>query len=353
MGTVFCPANVRETKIAFGFKEQADLATANTVSELWSLTKTNPALSVVNPNTENDAADIGKGDEFPTQNFPTSMDTSAAVEKYTSSEFAAWLFCFTTGNAAKTAAGTLGFKYIATPSDPVVDCLDLPAFTYAEQIRPTPNSVVDRAEVGMVIQDWALMMESGPGRANCRMTANFVGTGDVKTPSGITPWPAVTTEHFLNAASAAITINGIDYILTKTFISLEMRWSNNVRLDTGFYPGSGVNSYGFAIRGRMEYGTRQCTLSFVARATKGSPEFMNLLTQTPGTASIKLKGAMIESTFFHDLDIEIPRMIMGAVINGDQDGIVTVACTVTILKDPAQPYIKLGATTTKDGILGL
>ena len=351
--TPSCPANVRETKIAFGFTDQADLATANTALELWSLTKTNPALSVVNPNTENDANDIGKGDEFPTQNFPTSMDTAVPLEKYTSSEFAAWLFCFTTGNATKTPAGTLGFTYLATPSDPVVDCLDLPSFTYAEQIRTPPDAVIDRASIGMVIQDWSLVMESGPGRANCRMTSNFVGTGAVAQPSGITPFPPVTPEHFLNAASATISINGIDYILTKTFISLELRWNNNVRLDTGFYPGSGTNQYGYAVRGRMEYGTRECTLSFVARATKGSPEFTNLLNQTPGTAKVTLKGALIETTFFHALEIDIPKMVMGAVVNGDQDGIVTVACTVTILKDPAQPYIKLSATTTKDGILGL
>jgi hypothetical protein len=347
-----CPANVRETKIAFGFVEQTDLVTANAVADLWSLTKTNPALSVVNANTENDAADIGKGNEFPTQTFKTSMDTAVPIEKYTSSEFAAWLFCFTTGNATKVAAGT-GWKYEAHPSDPVVDCLDLPPFTYAEQIRTPPDSVVDRACLGMVIQDWGLTMESGPGRANCRMTANFVGTGSVDAPSGITPWPAVYTEHFLNAASAQITINGIDYIALKTFISLEMRWNNNVRLDTGFYPGSGTNSQGFGVRGRMEYGMRECSLSFVARALAGSAEYVNLFSQTPSTANIKLTGALIDTTFYHSLEIDIPKMVTAAVVNGEQDGIVTVAVNVTILQDPAQPYVKLIATTTKDAILGL
>jgi hypothetical protein len=353
IGPTSCPANVRETKIAFGFKPQSDLATVNLPTELWSLTKTNPALSVVNPQTETDANDIGKGDEFPTQTFPTSMDTSVPLEKFTSSEFAAWLFCFTTGNATKTPAGTTGFTYTAQPSDPVVNCLDLPPFTFAEQIRPEPNSVIDRAEVGMVVQDWALILSSGPGRANCRMTANLVGTGKVLAPSGITPFPTVTAEHFLNAASATITINGIDYILAKSFISLELRWANNVRLDTGYYPGSGVDTNGFAIRGRMEYGSRMCTLSFVARAAKGSPEFQNLISQTPGPATIKLKGGQIETTFYHGVDIEIPKCLTTAVVNGEDNGIVTVQCTATIMKDPAQPYILLGATTTKDAILGL
>lgn len=348
-----CPANVRETRIAFGLVPQADLTTQNADLELWSLTKTNPALSVVNPMVETDAADIGKGDEFPTQTFPTSMDTSVPIEKYTSSEFAAWLFCFATGKATKTPAGTLGHHYVAVPSDPVVDCINLPPFTFAEMIRPEPDSVIDRAELGMVIEDWALILESGPGRANCRMTANFVGTGLVHAPSGIVTFPTVTAEHFLNAASAAITINGVEYILSQTFVSLELRWSNNVQLQTGYFPGSGVDDNGFAVRGRMEYGTRSCTLAFVARAVQGSPEFLNLISQTPGPATITLTGAMIETGFFHGIDINIPVVRTTAVVNGDQNGVVTVQCQATPIKDPAQPYIELGATTTKNGIFGL
>src|SRR5262245_17708550 len=152
-GTGSCPANVRETKICFGFQPQPDLATANTVPQMWSLTKTNPALAVVTPVTEDDAQDIGKGDEFPTTVFPTNMDTAVALEKYTSSEFAAWCFCFATGKASKVAAGT-GWTYSAVPSDPVVNCINLTPFTYAEQIRTGADAVVDRALVGMVLNDF-------------------------------------------------------------------------------------------------------------------------------------------------------------------------------------------------------
>ena len=355
-GTGTCPANVRETLIAFGFNTQADLETANLAADMWCLTKTNTALSVVNPVTETDAQDIGKGDEFPTQIFPSNMDTSVALEKYASSEFLAWLFCFTTGSATKTATGTAGFTYAAIPSDPTVDCLDLPPFTYAEQIRPQPDSVVDRAEIGMVIQDWTLTMQSGPGRANCRVAANFVGTGKIATPSAIEPWPAVTPEHFLNAASATINICGIDYILQKSFISLEMKWNNNVRLDTGYYPGSGTDENGFALRGRMEYNTRDISLSFVARAAKGSQEFNNLVNQTPGPATITLKGAAIAGVpgDFHGMNIHIPKVIFSAVTNGDDNGIVTVNCVATLFKvDAATPVITMSATTEKEGILGL
>ena len=105
-GPASCPANIRETKICFGYKPQADLATENVIAEVWSLTKTNTALMVVNPVNEDDANDIGKGDEFPTQTYPTNIDTAFGLEKYCSSEIMAWVFCFSTGEATKTSAGT-------------------------------------------------------------------------------------------------------------------------------------------------------------------------------------------------------------------------------------------------------
>ena len=349
-----CPANVRETKIAFGYKPQPDVATENLPAEMWSLTKTNPALMVMTPINETDANDIGKGDEFPTQTFPTNIDVAVPLEKYCSSEFMAWLFCFTTGKATKTPAGT-GFTYAAVPGDPVVNCINLPPFTYAEQIRTPPDSIIDRAAIGMVVNDWTLTMESGPGRANCRVAVNCVGTGRYASPSAVTPWPAVTAEHFLNAASASINIVGIDYIINASFISLEFRWNNNVRLASGLYPGSGTEN-GYAVRGRMEYGNRECALAFVARATKGSPEYNALMAQpqTEGPVTVTTSGATIGAgPSKHGFTINFPRAVFTAVANGDADGIVTVNCTVTGLKPTTGAYITMSATTTQDSILGL
>jgi len=354
-GPPSCPANVRETKICFGFKPQADLPTINTVAEMWSLTKTNPALLTVTPMNETDANDIGKGDEFPTKTFPTNIDTAVTIEKYCSSEFLAWLFCFSTGKATKTGTAPGALTYAAVPSDPVTNCINLPPFTYAEQIRTPPESVIDRAAIGMVVNDWTLTMESGPGRANCRVSVNCVGTGKTAAPSGITPWPTITAEHFLNAASATINIVGQDYIMTASFISLEFRWNNNVRLPSGLYPGSGTQN-GYAVRGRMEYATRESSLRFVARALKGSPEYAALMAQpqTEGPATITVDGAVIGAgPAKHSFTITYPRAVFSAVVNGEADGIVTVDCTVTGLKPPTGDYITMSATTEKDGILAL
>jgi len=352
-GPASCPANIQETRIAFGFKAQPDVATPNTLAEMWSLTKVNPALSIVNPVNETNALDIGKGNEFPSQTFPSHQDTSAGLEKYVSSEFMAWLFCFTTGKATKSAVGTGGFTYIAQPNDPAVTCINLPCFTWDEQIRPAPESVIDRALIGNVVGDWTLTMSSGPGRANCRVSCTLPGSGRAQSP-GLTPLPAVIAEHFLNAAGASIVINGIDYVMSQTFMSLEFRWNNNVRLDTGYFPGSGTQN-GYAVRGRMEYGVREMGLSFVARAQKGSVEYNNLLSQTEGPAIFSCKGALISGAIYHSFQITMPRTVMQAVVNGDDANIVTVQCTVTPLQptDGVTPIVTFSATTTHDGILGL
>jgi hypothetical protein len=204
----------------------------------------------------------------------------------------------------------------------------------------------------MVVNDWTLSLASGPGRANCRVSVNTVGTGSVTFPSGIV-FPPVTPEHMLNAAGAAININGIDYVLNAGFISAEFRWNNNVRLASGYYPGSGTQN-GFAIRGRMEYGNRECTLTFVARAAKGSPEFTNLMSQAEGPAIITVKGAAIlGGPAFHQFTLSMLRTVTSGVVNGEADGIVTVQCTVRILKPASGDYISMTATTDTDAIFGL
>lgn len=336
-----CAANIRETKLGIGYVAQTDLVTPNTAAQMWTITKTNAALSTVSPQTEDNAADIGKGDEFPTQVFPTSMDVTSSIEKYISSQFAAWMFAFSLGDVTKTGTTT----YTCIPSDPLDTCLELPAFTIVEQIRPTGvPPFLDRALVGMVINDWTMTLESGPGRNNARVTVNSVGTGKVLVPSGIV-LPPPLAETFLNASSAAITINDVNYVLNKTFISLEVRWNNNMRLDSGFYPGSGVDSHGFALRGRMEHGDRMCEISFVARLCAGSPEYLALVTLDTGTASIGLTGPT-----GHSIQMNFPKVQYSAVTEGEADGIVTIHATLRVLKDPAAPYVTFIATTDQAGI---
>ena len=187
------PANIRETRIGFGYKKQVDLATPNVSGDLWSLTKTNAALSTVTLHTENDAAELGKGHEFATQTFKSHWDVSGSIEKYLSSEIAAWAFVFGLGGRVKSGTAPV-ITYTCTPQDPVTGGIELPAFSFIEAIRQGANAVLDRMAVGGVVEDFTITLGSGPGRAKSRITVNFAASGKLVEPSGIT-LPAGATEH--------------------------------------------------------------------------------------------------------------------------------------------------------------
>ena len=75
-------ANIRETRIAVSAQKQTALQTPLTAAECVSFTKLNAAMSVVDMATENDAAEIGKGNEFAANNYKSHWNVTGAFEKY-------------------------------------------------------------------------------------------------------------------------------------------------------------------------------------------------------------------------------------------------------------------------------
>ena len=138
---------------------------------------------------------------------------------------------------------------------------------------------------------WTITVGSGPGRANSKITVEFAGSGKYVEPSGIA-MPAATLEKLLPSASLTLSVNGVDYVTNKNIVSLETSWKNNIRLDSGFFPGSGFQTPGDAttgaIRGRLEFGNRAGALKFTARFDSTSTEYAKLKAQTSGTAMITL-----------------------------------------------------------------
>ncbi len=339
-------ANIRETKIAFGYKKQAALQTANVLADVWSLAKVNASLSNPTPVNEDDAQDIGKGHEFATQTFPSHYEASGSMEKYLSSQILAWVFAF--GLGAKVKTGTTALTYTCTPQNPVTADIELPQFSFIETIRQGGSSVIDRMLVGCVIEDFTITIGSGPGRANAKVTVNFVGCGKLTEPSAITI-PALTPENSLSQGSAAVSINGVDYVTTRNLVSLEFGFKNNIRLDSGFFPGSGIQS-GFAIRGRMEFGDRVASLKFVARFQNGSDELTKLKAQTTGTAVVGLTGSLISGSDNHAMTVTFHKVAFKTAVIGDADGIVTVEVECSPLYHPTNGLLTAVAVTTQDNI---
>jgi hypothetical protein len=81
-------------------------------------------------------------------------------------------------------------------------------------------------------------------------------------------------------------------VSNKNIVSLATSWKNNIRVDAGFFPGSGFQTAGDgatgAVRGRLEFGNRVGTLKFVARLDNNSTEYAKLKARITGTAGITL-----------------------------------------------------------------
>ncbi len=313
----------QEILIGFGKGKQTDIATANLVANVWQLKKLNAALANPKLNTETDAEEFGKGHEYTTQVFKTSWDVGGTIEKYMSAEIAAWIMAFGLGKVVKSGASP-NLTYTCTPLNPSAgDPVELPYFSFVEQIRPGAGVVLDRMAVGCALESWAITLGSGPGRANSKITAEFVGSGKLTQPSGIA-MPAATVEKLLPSASMALTINGTDYVTNKNIVSVEVTGKNNIRLDDGFFPGSGfqtpVDATSGAIRGRLEFGNREFGLKFVARFVNGSDELTKLKAQTTGTAVLTLtydaNNAL--TITFHQVSFSVADVV-------DTDGRVTVS----------------------------
>lgn len=338
-----CAANVRETRMAIGYVSQSDVLTPNSSDQLISFTKLNDTLADLVPTTEDDAAWIGKGDEFPTQSFLDSWGVSVSVEKYCSSQFLAHTLIFCLGHCTDS-----GSPYTITQANPITDCINMRPFSYLETIRQGANSVLDRVFVGMAVEEFQVIIGSGPSLSNCRVTATYVGTGKYIQPSTLTV-PALLTENILRSASLTLTVNGVDYVTSKNIVSCQFGFKNNIRLDSGYFPGSGFETTGSissgAVRGRMEFGNRVINMSFVARFVHGSPELATLSAQSFGTAVLTVSGST-----GHSLSWTVQKGTFRSAVVGNTDGIVTIAVDIDPLTDPVNGLVTAVVTTNLAGI---
>ncbi len=277
-----------------------------------------------------------------------SWDVGGTLEKFLGAEIAAWAMAFGLGKVVKSGSSP-NFIYTCSPLFPANgDATELPYFSFIEQIRPGAGAVIDRMAVGCAVEEWAIAIGSGPGRANSKITIQFAGSGKLTEPSAIS-MPAATLEKLLPSASLALTINGTDYVTNKNLVSLDTSWKNNIKLAEGFFPGSGFQTANDAttgaIRGRMEFGDRVGALKFLARFDSASTELAKLKAQTTGTAVITLTFDTNNS-----LAITWQKVSFATADVGETNGIVTVSVDCIPQYDATNGVISAVAKCNVDGI---
>jgi len=318
-------ARMTELLMALG-AAQTNISTISATFQRFG--KLNAQIYAPQWRTEDDADELGKGHEFATQTYKSHVESGPiTLEKHLSVEFLTYIMPLVLGH-------TDGTTY--TPLNPVTEGEELPYLTYVEQMRPGASVVRDIAYVGCAAKSFRVSITNGPGRANAKITVELAHCGLVTEPSTV-EIPAAVAETLLNAYSLTCTINGVDYITAKDFVSLEMGWDNAFL--AGFYPGSGQQD-GYQVQGRMEIGKRVPLFNFVARFKSGSSELTKVRDLTSGTAVVGLTSGAKGATFTWQ------KMGFSAAEFGETDGKVTVAVTGKPLYDNVNGILSVAVDNT-------
>ena len=94
-------ARVQGLILGLGNAKQADIATAS--ASFLRFKKIDTTLTSPHPVTENDAAEVGKGNEFIGGVYPVNYDVANRIEKFASAEFVAWAWAYALGNVVQPA----------------------------------------------------------------------------------------------------------------------------------------------------------------------------------------------------------------------------------------------------------
>ena len=339
-------ANVNELLNGWGFGKQTSIIAPNAAATIWRHTNLNTKPWAKVPVNEDDRAEIGKGHEFPTALFKSHYNMPTyEISKYASSEILAWGMAFSLGNVVVTGTGPYNYVVVPALGSTNPTGLELPYFSFVQQIRPGGSAILDEILVGCAIKGWKLSIKNSPGRASAMFSCECVATGQYTTPSGIT-LPAVVPPHEFNAGMiSALTINGINYLTGgsgKQFVSMDASWDNNFR--PGFFPGSG-NQDGYQIQGRFEWGDRAFGIQFVVRVQSGSQEYSNLIDQTTGSATLTLTRDANNS-----FSMLIQKIAFATAELSNTDGIATLQVAGVQLYEPTNGLVTMSITTPQASI---
>jgi hypothetical protein len=317
------PARIQGYALGLGMNKQADISTIATTFNRWR--KLDLDIPTLVYGTETDKDEIGKGHEFISQVFPTAYDVPGRINKYGSAEFVAWAWAYALGDVAYATS-----LYTIKPIDPATT-LELPYWSMVAQLGEGGGSAIDEAYLGLAIEDVVTNFKYGPGRASILTDVTFVGSGRHTIPSAVT-LPATLSENYMLSSSAAVSINGIDYVAgspgAKTILNGSMGWKNNLILPMRYFPGSGLVDNA-AVGGRILIGNRVPTLTFTAFLQHDSLEYTKLIAQTTGTAVITFTfdATHFVTWTYHSVSFEM-------VTRTQEDGIVAVTVTCAPKYDP-------------------
>ena len=284
-----------------------------------------------------DADRIGQGDEFPRQ----ARGNYWSQPKWQISDV------LNTGLAALFFARALG----GTVTDTLV-ATGVYDHTFSHQEdgagRQLPSSSVVQSVGG---QDWLFpgvvvgaFGVSQEGANPPQFTADLVGSGKHVEISAIDPafgdFPDPITQNFMHGASTVLSYNDgslLDFSAAGRCRNVSFQWANNLR-ENDRRPGDPilVNNQPFkgAFVNRCLRGRRQLQISLSVTLDENQREYLKNR-DTTAITSLKMlcKGALIDSSRFHEFELNVPKCYIASIEGGTVDEDLVQNITLVALAD--------------------
>lgn len=296
--------NQKDFNVLWAFTTKKQSAYGTKIPDV-DLTKAYPFLGPDmlerTPEIMTDEDEVGKGHEYPTSQEIELWDTKLKRSFYLTTDMAGWIIAFGLGaiSSAQQAA-TTAYEHTGTPMSPAAS-LQLPVTSVVEQ----QTSGIKQLIRDLLINDFAISGEIGK---RLMLETNLVGSGYVEDST--LSMPSLSAGSFLRMRGLTFQIgpSGSEVDESARVKKFEFKWENNPDLEDGYYPGSGL------YRGRCELGSpRKASLNFTLLMDQNTTHKDHLENNDYLAAIITAQGALIESTYYHNLTITLPRLAYTAL----------------------------------------
>ena len=287
-----------------------------------------PDVAVKTPTLETDADQAGRGQEFPESQEIERWDARLARSFDLTSLMAGWVAAFGLGAVTTTQPDQPG-----APNTYDHQCrfmtntFALPVTSIVEQ--PISGAALKSLYRDLAIADFEISAET---LGRLQLACNLVGSG-FREDSTLS-MPSVTAGSFLRMRGVTFQVGptGSEVDISSRLKSFNLSVNNNPLEDDGYFPGSGL------FRGRLEYGQRREVGLTFRMLVADAVERDHLEGNDYLKAIITAVGAVISTTYNHQIIITVPRLAYTAVPMGFEDGMAVYDIEANVFHDASSGY---------------
>lgn len=289
-------ADALEVWRAYSLDAQSAYGTAVSDEDIDQCSPLNePELAKEDLAYEDDSDEVGKGVEWATEQDLERRDTSLNWSGNATSRMAAWIAAFGLGTCASAQQeATAAYKHTLKFSVPNTTGRQNPVTTIVE---------MDGAGQQLAYRDMAVESFGFSGKFNERVKFESAWRGSGYTAANTISQPTLARGSFLRMRGGQLQLGESASLVDETdrWKEFSLKVNNSLMADDGYVPGSGL------YRGRCHHGKRsvELQLKIIAESTV---ERAAIEANTELKAVLTFTGAVIESTYYHDMTITMEKL---------------------------------------------